>query len=277
MRASLQRIRLIAANTYQEGVRQKFFQVVFFVSVGLLLSANFFQQFDFGTSELKFILDFGFGAVFFLGSFLAIAVMAQLFFNEIEHRTVLTLLAKPVYKVEYLLGKFVGAQLLMLTFVLVVSLLLFAMLHWRASVLTAAARDSVESVGVLRYGDIFVYNGLQWVRFCVIGAFTLLIGSFSNSNLYTLATALCVLTICQLQYLIRRIGDDMAIGPAQIVAQSVAWLFPNFQIFNVGDQLVLGPQSGLAPLVVLQISGYGLIYTIAYTLLAYLIFRQREI
>jgi hypothetical protein len=68
MRASLQRIRLIAANTYQEGVRQKFFQVVFFVSVGLLLSANFFQQFDFGTSELKFILDFGFGAVFFLGS-----------------------------------------------------------------------------------------------------------------------------------------------------------------------------------------------------------------
>ena len=59
MIASLQRIRLIAANTFLEAVRQKFFSALLLISVGLIFSASFFQQFDFGTNELKFIIDFG--------------------------------------------------------------------------------------------------------------------------------------------------------------------------------------------------------------------------
>ena len=90
------RIYCIAANTFLEAVRQKFFNSLLLISIALVLSANFFQQFDFGASELKFITDFGFGALFFFGSILAITATTQLFFNEIENRTALTMLAKPV-------------------------------------------------------------------------------------------------------------------------------------------------------------------------------------
>ena len=68
MTASLQRIRLIASNTFLEALHQKFFSALLLISVGLILTASFFQQFDFGTNELKFIIDFGFGAIFFFGS-----------------------------------------------------------------------------------------------------------------------------------------------------------------------------------------------------------------
>jgi hypothetical protein len=54
-------------------------------------------------------------------------------------------------------------------------------------------------------------------------------------------------------------------------------IFPNFQLFNVGDQLVFDVEQVLPPGVVLRMTAYGLIYTVAFVLLAQLNFRRREI
>ena len=83
---SFTRIRLIAGTTFLEAVRQKFFNSLLLISIALVGSSTFFQQFDFGTGELKFITDFGFGALFFFGSILSITATTQLFFNEMENQ-----------------------------------------------------------------------------------------------------------------------------------------------------------------------------------------------
>ncbi|MGB0258775.1 MAG: ABC transporter permease, partial [Coraliomargarita sp.] len=197
------RIYCIAANTFLEAVRQKFFNSLLLISIALVLSANFFQQFDFGTSELKFITDFGFGALFFFGSILAITATTQLFFNEIENRTALTMLAKPVYKLEFLAGKFFGAQMLMLVFTLVLSVVLAGILWWRESAILVQYGAELEVQSLVRYGDIFIFGLLQWMKFGVICAISLFIGSFSNTNLYTIIVSFFVLIICQLQYIAR--------------------------------------------------------------------------
>ena len=277
MIASLQRIRLIAANTFLEAVRQKFFSALLLISVGLIFSASFFQQFDFGTNELKFIIDFGFGAIFFFGSILAIAVMAQLFFNEIDSRTALTLLSKPVHRSEFLIGKFVGTQFLLLIFVFVLSLVLVAILFWRESILLSRFGNEAKLDALLHYYDIFIFAGVQWVRFCVIGAFTLLICSFAKTFVYTLVTSLFVLIVCQLQYIAHEMYVQMDIGPVRLLVQLVSWTFPNFQLFNVGDQLVLVGSSSLSNAAIIHIIGYGCIYVITYIFLAYNNFRRREI
>jgi ABC-type transport system involved in multi-copper enzyme maturation permease subunit len=46
----------------------------------------------------------------FFGSALTIAATAQLFFSEIENRTVLTLLAKPVWRSEFILENCSGSR-----------------------------------------------------------------------------------------------------------------------------------------------------------------------
>ncbi|WP_269524929.1 ABC transporter permease [Coraliomargarita parva] len=277
---SFHRIRLIAGNTFLEAVRQKFFNSLLLLAVGLIASAQFFQQFDFGTNELKFIVDFGFGALFFFGSILAIAATAQLFFSEIENRTALTMLAKPVYKLEFLAGKFLGAQILMLVFTFVLCGVLAGILYWREAQIVGdllARGETLPPDGLVLYRDIFVFGFLQWMKFGVLAAITLFIASFSNTNLYTVIVSFVVLIICQLQYIARDAYADMQAGLGRLLVQLLGLLFPNFQLFNVGDQMVFHVADPLPGAVALRIAAYGLVYILAFILLAQLNFRRREI
>ena len=275
---SFTRIRLIAGTTFLEAVRQKFFNSVLLISIALVGSSTFFQQFDFGTGELKFITDFGFGALFFFGSILSITATTQLFFNEIENRTALTMLAKPVYKLEFLAGKFLGAHLLMLCFTLVITLALCGILYWREMVLFERLGSELILNGpLIRYGDVFLFGFLQWMKFGVLAAITLFVASFSNTNLYTIVVSFFMLLICQLQYIARDTYSVMEAGWERILVLGLGLIFPNFQLFNIGDRLVLDAEKAPALSTVLLITGYGSIYTLAFVLLAQLNFRQREI
>jgi ABC-type transport system involved in multi-copper enzyme maturation permease subunit len=275
---SFARIRLIAGTTFLEAVRQKFFSSLLLISIALVGSSTFFQQFDFGTGELKFITDFGFGALFFFGSILSITATTQLFFNEIENRTALTMLAKPVYKLEFLAGKFLGAHLLMLSFTVVITLVLSAILCWREMALLQRLGDEVISDGPLvRYGDVFLFGFLQWMKFGILAAMTLFVGSFSNTNLYTIVVSFFLLIICQLQYIARDAYAALEVGWQHFLVMGLSLIFPNFQLFNVGDQLVFNVEAALPVSTVWQLTGYGFIYTVAFILLAQVNFSRREI
>ena len=275
---SFTRIRLIAGTTFLEAVRQKFFNSLLLISIALVASSTFFQQFDFGTGELKFITDFGFGALFFFGSILSITATTQLFFNEIENRTALTMLAKPVFKLEFLAGKFLGAHLLMLCFTLVITLVLSVILYWREMALLERLGDEpIVDSSLICYGDVFLFGFLQWMKFGILAAITLFVASFSNTNLYTISVSFFTLLICQLQYIARDTYAGMEAGWERILVMGLGLVFPNFQLFNLGDQLVFDAQMTPALTTVLQIVAYGLIYTLAFILLAQVNFRRREI
>lgn len=271
------KIWAIAGNTLLEAIRQKFFNSLLILAIALVASANFFQQFDFGVGELKFLTDFGFGALFFFGSVLAIVATTQLFFNELENRTALTMLAKPVYKLEFLLGKFLGTQLLMLIFTIVLTSVLGGILFWRESALSAGIAAELVDTELVRYTDLFVFGLLQWLKFGIICGIALFIGSFSNTNLYTIIVSFFVLIICQLQYIARDAYADMEGGPLRWLVSLLALVFPNFQMFNVGDQMVIASYDSLPLETSAQLIVYAILYTIGFLLLALLNFRKREI
>jgi ABC-type transport system involved in multi-copper enzyme maturation permease subunit len=243
----------------------------------MVASSTFFQQFDFGTSELKFVADFGFGALFFFGSILSIAATTQLFFSEIENRTALTMLAKPIYKLEFLAGKFLGAHMLMLVFTAAILLVLSGILFWRETVLMARLGEEFVDGRFIRYSDLFIFGLLQWMKFGILSAIVLLIASFSNTNLYTMVVSFFMLIICQLQYIARDAYSTMEQSIGHWLVRALGLIFPNFQLFNVGDQLVFTSSSPLPIGTVLYIIGYGLVYTTAFVLLAQVNFKGREI
>ncbi|ADE55663.1 ABC transporter permease [Coraliomargarita akajimensis] len=273
----IDRVFTIARNTLLEAVRQKFFNSLLLISIALVVSANFFQQFDFGTSELKFIVDFGFGALFFFGSILSVAATTQLFFNEIENRTALTILAKPVYKLEFLAGKFLGAHLLMLIFSLVLAVVMSGILFWRESVLVAQYGSELQETQLIRYADVFVFAFLQWMKFGILSAVALFIGSFSNTNLYTVVVSFFVLIICQLQYIARDAYANIENPLLSFGVKMLAYIFPNFQLFSVGEQMVIASYEPLPLVTVVQLTLYGAVYTLAFILLALVNFQRREI
>ncbi len=274
---SLNRITTIARNTFLEALRQKFINVLVILAVALILSANFFRQFDFGSSELKFITDFGMGSILFFGSILSIVATAQLFFSEIENRTALTILAKPVYRWEFIAGKYLGIFALLTVFTMLMIGLLAGMLSWREGALMERYPDDFAEGRLVSYGGLFAYGVLELLRFGIIAAITMFIASFSNTNLYTVIVSFFVFVICQLQYVARDGWNDIGNPLLRGMVWVMALLFPNFQMFNVAELMIFPGEQTLAAASAWGIFGYGIVYIIAFNALAVLAFRGREI
>lgn len=280
------RICALASNTFLEAVRQKLFHTLLILAIALIGSANFFRQFDFGSSELKFISDFGLGAILFFGSILAIVVTAQLFFSEVENRTALTILAKPLYRWEFVVGKFLGIMGVLLVFMVLMVALLGAMLYWREGSLMTRFPESFADGRIVSYGGLALYGVLELIKLGILAALTLLVASFSNTNLYTVIVSFFLLLICQLQYIARDYWNNLENPLVRWFVYAVSLICPNFQMFNVGELLIFGGQpttetvttvSSLGIGGVLTLGGYGLIYIVLFLALAVFAFRNREI
>ncbi|MBE2215784.1 MAG: ABC transporter permease [Opitutaceae bacterium] len=272
---SLRRIGVIAELTVLEAVRQRLFGVLLVLAAGMIAGAQLLREFNFGSSELKFITDFGFGAVTLFGTILAVVTAAQLFFAEIENRTALTLLAKPVFRAEFVLGKFAGVAAVLALFVGVTTGVLVAVLWMREQSLMASVPEAFERGRLVQYGSVVAFGALQWLKFSVIAALTLVIAGFANTNLYSVVISFLVVLICHLQYLAHESWRRMASGVGRTAAMLLAAVFPNFQMFNVGDRVAAG--QAIDPVVLGGSAAYGALYLAVFLALAVYVFRRREI
>ena len=272
---SLSRTVWIAHNTLLEAARQRLFNLILLLAFALVIGARWLRDFSFGAPELKFLADCGFGALTFFGAALTVTATAQLFFSELENRTALTLLAKPVWRAEFVLGKYLGLIVLVGIFCALLTGLLAAVLWWRESELMREFPDGFSQGRVVSYGLVAVAGGLQWLKLAVLAAFTLLVASFAQTQLFTVVTGFLILVICHLQSLAQDVyarGGSLAGRMASGVISSI---FPNFQIFALADSLsaVEAPAGGQ----VVRVAVYALGYVAVIGALAVFSFRQREI
>ncbi len=277
MKASLQRILWISKVTFLEAVRQRFFAFLLVLSAAMVLSSVSFRVFDFGHGELKFIADFGFGGMFFFGSVLAVVMTAQLFFSEMDNKTALTLLAKPLSRAEFLLGKFCGAWAVLAVFVVVLASLLGLVLWAREAELIAMAEQSGKIPATFSAGGLAEFVLLQWLRLGVITGIVLAISALARTFLFAVVVGSLAVVAGQLQW----IAQDAVLKPSDsVLYEGFLWvscrLIPNLQQFNIGDALVLG-SAAVAPGAVVEVVLSGLFYVGAYLILGSLIFRRREI
>ncbi len=269
------RTLLIAQNTLREAARQKLFGFLLMIALALVLGARWFRDFNFGAPELKFLADCGFGAMAFFGSALTIAATAQLFFSEIENRTALTLLAKPVWRTEFVVGKFLGVAALAAVFCALLTAMLALVLAWREGELMAELPENFPDGRIVSYGLVAVAGLMQWLKLVVLAAFTLLVASFAQTQLFTVVTGFFVLVICHLQYLAQDAYARAGAWSGRVLGGLIASVFPNFQVFALADSLSAADAPPWAHVV--RVAGYALGYVVVACGLAVFSFRQREI
>ncbi len=272
---SFRRTWLIAQNTVREAARQRLFNFLLLLALALVIGARWFRDFNFGAPELKFLADCGFGAMAFFGAALTIAATAQLFFSEIENRTALTLLAKPVWRTEFVVGKFLGVIAVAAFFCALLTLLLAAVLGWREGELRREFPESFASGRVVSYGLVALGGFLQWLKLAVLAGFALLVASYAQTQLFTVVAGFFILVICHLQYLAQDayVRSGSAIGTA--ISAFVAALFPNFQVFSLVDSL---SAADLPPAMhIVRVVAYAFGYIAVVCALAVFSFRHREI
>jgi len=278
MKSSLTRISWMTRLTFLEAIRQRFFAFLILLSAALVLSSVSFRFLDFGHGELKFVCDFGFGGMFLFGSVLAVVMSAQLFFAEMDNRTALTLLAKPVSRTEFLVGKFIGVWLVLGVFIFTLSTLLAIILWARCQELTAAAIEVGKAPPELSITGLFSYTGMQWARLGVVAAMILMVASLARTFLFTVIVGAMLVVAGQLQWL----AQETLLKPGDLNFFSKAllsistYIIPNLQQFNIGDALTLDHGSVADGAVTLALFS-GTCYIVVFIFIGSLIFRQREI
>lgn len=271
------RILPIARITFLEALRQRFFGFLLVLALAMTLGSLPLKAIDFGNQELKFLADLGFGVTLLLGSVLAVVLPAQLLYAELDNRTALTLLAKPVGRSEFLLGKFLGAWAVLAVFALAVTALLAVILMLREPEVAARAARLELAAPELSLPGLAAHALLQVVRLGVVAALTLLLGSLARTFLYTVVVGSMAVLAGQLVWVAQEALQEAG---QTATMKTLLWastrLFPNLQSFNIGEALVLAPgtvEAGTLPALLLS----GLAYLAVLLLLACLAFRRREI
>jgi len=104
---SLSRLAAVAANTFRETVRERVLYNLVFFAVLMTLAGLVLGQLSIRQDE-KVLKDIGLAAMDLFGTLIAIFIGVGLVSKEIERRSLYPLLAKPLSRGEFFLGKFAG-------------------------------------------------------------------------------------------------------------------------------------------------------------------------
>lgn len=97
----------VSRNAYREAIRDRILFSLVFFAVLMVGAAVLFSQMSFGI-DAGALINFSLAAITLLGVIIAVFLGNQLVAKEIERRTLYTLLAHPVRRTHFLIGKFAG-------------------------------------------------------------------------------------------------------------------------------------------------------------------------
>ena len=251
------RIRVIAFNTFKEAIRDRIlYLLLFFAGVSIVLS-RILALLTVG-DRVKIVKDVGLASISLFGALMAILIGTGLVYKEIDKKTIFTLMAKPLHRHEFVLGKFFGLVLTLFVMLAAMSLIFMALIF--------AHTLSFEPRLLLAIGFIFV-------ELVLVTAVAILFSCFSTpilSALFSLSFYVIGHFSWSLETLLRKVRP----GPSRVLAQVLYAVLPDLENFNFKTEVVHGLAIPAGVIV------YGLLYGAVYTMfvltLAVIVFRKRD-
>lgn len=168
----------IAANAFLETIRQPIYGVIL-ITTALLFMLNVSLAAFTMEDDNKLLLDLGLSTLLLGGLFLSAFSAAGILSREIDNKTVLTVISKPIGRPVFILGKFAGlAGALLVAYYLMSLVFLLTVRH---GVLQSTSDPWDGPVLVLGFGSVFAA--------LVVGAWC---NYFYNKNFSTTAVATLV-------------------------------------------------------------------------------------
>lgn len=280
------RIRAISANTLLELIRLKVFYFLLVFALVIIGSSAFTARLSF-QEQFQVLKDVSLGAMSIFSWLLAVLATAMLLPKDIEDRTLYTILAKPVPRFEYLLGKLLGVMALLFVALSFMSLLFVIVLYSREqSAIAEAVRnnpaDQVAAAVAAIKAATFTSSLLPcivviYLKAALCGAFTLLLSTFATSWIFTIIVSVVVYLIGHVQPIAREYWlASAAVGaPTKIFLALVSLIFPDLTAFNLVDDVVAGNVVALA--LFWKTAALGVTYITAYFLAGYFMFSSKEL
>ena len=286
---SLARAGAIARNTLTELIRLKVFYFLVIFALLIIGNSAFMVRFSF-QEEFQVLKDVAFGAMSIFSALLAIVATAFLLPNDVEDRTLYTILAKPVPRLDYLLGKLLGTLLLLAIAIATMFVMFMVVLtireQWVAADIRAEMAQAPPEVLAARLDELraaaFNWNlvpgvVIVFLKAALLSALTLFISTFATSGLFTVIIAAAVYFIGHLQATAREywLGSMDISWLTRGFLALVSLVFPDLQLFNLVDDIVAGNE--IAGGLFARTGGLGVLYVAVYFLLAYFVFAKKEL
>jgi ABC-type Na+ efflux pump permease subunit len=212
---SFGRIAAITTNTLTELTRLKIFHVVLLFALLLIGSSIFMSQFTF-QQEFQVLKDVALGSMSLFTSLLAVVATARLLPQDLDDRTIYTILAKPVPRFEYLVGKLAGVLLLLALSVIIMSALFLIALNVREQIvlhetmrqMSASPPDQMaEALRAISASafDMNLFPGIAiiYAKACLLASLTLFVSTFATTSIFTTVMMVFIYFIGHLQAIAR--------------------------------------------------------------------------
>jgi ABC-type transport system involved in multi-copper enzyme maturation permease subunit len=256
----LSRIVVIARNVFLEVIRDRILYLIAIFALVMVAASFLLPEVSAGAQD-KITLDLGLAGIHLLSVIVAVFVGTGLVNKEIEKRTVLVLIAKPVSRAEFLIGKHLGLSA-------VLAVLIAAL---------AAIFLAVVAVNGIQFPlqSVLLAIAFMFLEVVLLTAVAIAFGVFTSSLLATLLTFATYLMGHLTQDLVAL--GELSENPAlQRVTNGLFLVLPDLERLNLRNEAIYGMQLLPDPMTMLSNVLYALLYTALLLTIAILIFSRRQ-
>jgi Cu-processing system permease protein len=257
----MKRAGIVALNTFREAVRDRVLYSLVFFGLLMIAAAILMGQISIGIEDTV-IVTLGLSAISMIGLLIAIFIGVALVSKEMDKYTLYALLAKPVRRWEFLLGKFGGLVLTLAVNTAAMALgLLVVMLYVKHS---------------LERSDTAVLVAVYFIllKLALVVALALLFSCFTTPLLAILFTVGLYIVGLYVQEL-RDLPFDMMSPAMSSFTKWLSYLLPNFENFNVMAMAAHG--RAVPGALILQNTLYAMLYCTIVLTAAAAVFSRRNL
>ncbi len=255
----MNKVIAISKSTMRELIRGQILLSVLFFGAILVVVSAFFGSVTIG-DQVRVIKDFGLFAVSIFCAAFAVIAGATLLNKELSRKTIYNILAKPVERYQFLLGKYIGmtATVGIIILLMITGLTAFAALF------------ETKADLLLMQAGYFIL--LELVIVCAAAIFfSSVVVTPILSGMFTFGLFLAGRSSEHLLYFI---NSETATEPMKSGIKILYILLPHLDKLNISNEVVFGHAASIEAL--LWGSAYSLSYAICMLILANLIFKYRE-
>ncbi len=252
-------IPYISFNTFREAVRDRVLYNLVFFALLLVGTSLLFGQISIGIERIV-LINLGLTAISLFGIVIAVFIGIGLVSKEIDKRTLYTVLARPVRRWEFLVGKFGGLVGTLIVNAFFMGVGFFAALFY---------------VGHgYHHEDIYLLEALYFIvlQFVIVTSLALLFSSFSTG----LESAILAFAM----FVVGSLSDDLynfaaaAHGVNKVFLTVASYAFPKLSSLNVISIVAHGQP--VTSRLVLMNTVYAALYSAVAICGAVLIFERRD-
>ncbi len=268
------RAGVIARATTKEAIRQPLFPLLMALALISLITNTFLPFFSFG-EDFKMLIDCGLATILICGLLLAVWTSSTSIADEIEGKTAMTLLSKPINRRQFVLGKFVGIMTAVFWLMLPLMIIFLALVYYKVGY---DSRESANPEPEMAYKLAIMLKtipGLVLIFFeiCLLAAVSVAI-STRVPMVVNMVTCFAIFVVGHVTSVMVERGV-LQIELVQFTAKLLATALPNLELFKTEAAISTG---GVVPA---EYLGYSALYCAAFStaaiFLAFILFEDRDL